>query len=307
MTLASSPPPPIPPASPARSRGALLSACWRLARFDKPVGTLLLLWPTAWALWLSAQGFPDPPRLLVFFLGVVLMRAAGCVLNDLADRRFDGAVKRTALRVLAQGELRVREAAGFAVALLLLAAVLLLFLNALAIGVALLAVVTAAAYPFFKRFFPVPQAVLGVAFGFGIPMAFADTLNALPLLAWIVWVANALWVLAYDTAYAMVDRDDDLQLSLKSSAITFGTWDWTAVAIAQLGFLLLMLVIPLMAPLGAIYLISWLAAVVLSWALLKRLRSRSREDSFWVFRRSHWVGAILWAGMAMDFALQALF
>ncbi|MGA1693667.1 MAG: 4-hydroxybenzoate octaprenyltransferase [Burkholderiaceae bacterium] len=307
MTLASSPPPPHPPSSQARSWGAGWSAYLRLARFDKPVGTLLLLWPTAWALWLAAQGFPDPPRLLVFLLGVVLMRAAGCVLNDLADRRFDGAVKRTAHRVLAQGELSVRAAAGFAVALLLLSAALLFFLNPLAIGVALLAVLTAAAYPFFKRFFPVPQAVLGVAFGFGIPMAFADTLNTLPVLAWLLWIANALWVLAYDTAYAMVDRDDDLQLSLKSSAIAFGDWDWAAVACAQMGFLLLMLTLPLMAPLGGIYLISWLAAVLLSWMLLKRLRSRSREDAFWVFRQSHWVGAILWVGMAMDLALQALF
>jgi 4-hydroxybenzoate polyprenyltransferase len=283
------------------------SAYWRLARFDKPVGTLLLLWPTAWGLWLAAQGFPDPPRLIVFLLGVVLMRAAGCVLNDLADRRFDGAVQRTAQRVLAQGALSVQQAARFALFLLLLSAGLLYFLTPLAIAMACLAVVTAAAYPFFKRFFPVPQAVLGVAFGFGIPMAFADTLHSIPPLAWVLWLANGLWVLAYDTAYAMVDRDDDVQLSLKSSAITFGSWDWTAVALAQTAFLLLMLAVPMMAPVGSLYLLSWLIAVVLSWRLLSRLRSRTREDCFWVFRQSHWVGAVLWVGMATDLAVQALF
>lgn len=293
----------VPPSTSSRAQA---SAYWRLARFDKPVGIWLLLWPTAWGLWLAAQGFPDPPRLLVFLLGVVLMRAAGCVLNDLADRRFDGAVKRTAQRVLVQGELSVRQALVFALVLLSLSASLLVFLEPLAVGFALLAVVTAALYPFFKRFFPIPQAVLGLAFGFGIPMAFADTHSAVPALAWLLWLANGLWVLAYDTAYAMVDREDDLRLSLRSSAITLGTWDWGAVALCQAGFLLLMLVVPMLAPLGEIYLLGWLLAVAWSWRLLSRLQSRSREDSFWVFRKSHWVGALLWAGMATDLAVQGL-
>jgi 4-hydroxybenzoate polyprenyltransferase len=292
---------------PQPSPRALASAYWRLARFDKPVGIYLLLWPTAWALWLAAQGFPDPPRLIVFLLGVVLMRAAGCVLNDLADRRFDGAVKRTSQRVLAQGELSVRQALAFAIVLLALAAALLVFLQLLAIAFACAAAATAAAYPFFKRFFPVPQAVLGLAFGFGIPMAFADTLGSVPAMAWLLWLANGFWVLAYDTAYAMVDRDDDLLLSLKSSAVTWGQWDWAAVALCQSAFLLLMLALPGCVPLGEVYLLSWLLAVAWSWVLLKRLQSRSREDCFWVFQRSHWVGVLLWAGMATDFALQALF
>jgi len=292
-----------PPSSPH----ALASAYWRLARFDKPVGIYLLLWPTAWALWLAAQGFPDPPRLIVFLLGVVLMRAAGCVLNDLADRRFDGAVKRTAQRVLAQGELSVRQALAFALVLLALAAALLVFLQPLVIVFALAAAATAAAYPFFKRFSPVPQVVLGLAFGFGIPMAFADTLGGVPALAWLLWLANGLWVLAYDTAYAMVDRDDDQRMSLQSSAITLGRWDWAAVALCQSAFLLLMLALPVWVPLGEVYLLSWLLAVAWSWVLLRRLQTRTREDCFWTFRQSHWVGALLWTGMATDFALQALF
>jgi 4-hydroxybenzoate polyprenyltransferase len=296
----------MPSVSSAPSLATKFSAYWRLARFDKPVGIWLLLWPTAWGLWLAAQGIPDPPRLLIFLLGVVLMRAAGCVLNDLADRRFDGAVKRTAQRVLAQGILSTRQAFAFALLLLFCSAGLLVFLKPLAVGLACLAAATAAAYPFFKRFFPVPQAVLGLAFGFGIPMAFADTLNAVPAVAWMLWLANGLWVLAYDTAYAMVDRDDDLRLSLKSSAITFGVWDWPAVALCQGCFLLVMLTLPAFVPLGEVYLLSWLLAVVWSWRLLRRLQSRTREDSFWVFRQSHWVGALLWAGMATDLAGQAL-
>ena len=168
----------------------------RLARFDRPVGTLLLLWPTLWALWLSAQGSPEPARLLVFVVGVVLMRAAGCVVNDIADRGFDRHVKRTAQRVLTTGELSVRQAAVFAAVLLGLSAALLFFLNPLAIALAVVAAVLAACYPLFKRFFPFPQLVLGLAFSFGIPMAYADTLGSIPLTAWLLFVGNLLWVLA---------------------------------------------------------------------------------------------------------------
>ncbi len=278
-------------------------AYWRLGRFDRPVGTWLLLWPTLWALWLSAQGVPDAMRLAVFVLGTFLMRAAGCVLNDLADRRFDGHVKRTAHRVLATGEVSVIGATLYAVVLLVASASLLVFLNDLARQYAFVAAFVAAAYPFFKRFFPYPQIVLGVAFGFGIPMAFADTLGEVPMIAWLVWALNLAWVVAYDTAYAMVDRDDDLRLGLKSSAISFGRFDWLAVVVLQTGFLAGMACLPLFFPLGPMYLAFWLATMAYGLILARLLRSRTREDSFYVFLKSHWLGALLWIGMAIDFGL----
>ncbi len=294
-----------PPQPSPRSKGwlAKAQAFWCLARFDKPVGFLLLLWPTWWGLWLAAEGLPDWPRLLVFTLGTVLMRAAGCVLNDLADRRFDGAVARTAQRRLATGEVSVPQAIVLALVLLAASASLLVYLNELARQYAYVAVFVAAAYPYFKRFFPMPQAILGIAFGFGIPMAFADTHGQVPLYAWGLWLANVAWSIAYDTAYAMVDREDDLKLGLRSSAITFGRADVLAVSLCQ-GFVLLVLfALPFVVPLGLAYSVAWVLAVVWSYRLLMRLRSRSREDSFWVFRQSHWVGALIWIGLALDFLL----
>jgi 4-hydroxybenzoate polyprenyltransferase len=242
-------------------------------------------------------------RLAVFVLGTFLMRAAGCVLNDLADRRFDGHVKRTAHRVLATGEVSVIGATLYAVVLLVASASLLVFLNDLARQYAFVAAFVAAAYPFFKRFFPYPQIVLGVAFGFGIPMAFADTLGEVPMIAWLVWALNLAWVVAYDTAYAMVDRDDDLRLGLKSSAISFGRFDWLAVVVLQTGFLAGMACLPLFFPLGPMYLAFWLATMAYGLILARLLRSRTREDSFYVFLKSHWLGALLWIGMAIDFGL----
>jgi len=282
-------------------------AYWRLARFDRPVGILLLLWPTLWGLWLAAQGLPDLPRLAVFVAGTVLMRAAGCVLNDLADRRFDGSVARTANRGLATGEVSVVGSLLFALALLLASASLLIFLNDLAQQFALVAAFTAAAYPYFKRFFPMPQAVLGVAFGFGIPMAFADTLGQVPPIAWVLWLGNVAWSIAYDTAYAMVDRDDDLRLGLRSSAITFGSYDVLAVSVCQAVMLASLAALPLSFHLGLPYAMGWVAASAYSEVLLRRLRSRSRQDSFYVFVASHRVGGLIWAGLAIDFGLQLLF
>lgn len=281
---------------------ARASAYWRLGRFDRPVGTWLLLWPTLWALWLSAQGVPDLPRLLVFVVGTFLMRAAGCVLNDLADRKFDGYVKRTAQRVLATGELSVAGAVVYALVLLAASASLLFFLNDLAKQFALVAAFLAAAYPFFKRFFPYPQVVLGMAFGFGIPMAFADTLGEVPPIGWWLWILNLAWVVAYDTAYAMVDRDDDLRLGLKSSAISFGQHDWTAVVMLQMVFLAGMAGLTLFFPLGAGYLIFCAIACFYGVFLARRLRSRTREDSLYVFLKSHWIGALLWLGMVVGLA-----
>nr|UOZ96493.1 4-hydroxybenzoate octaprenyltransferase [Cupriavidus sp.] len=286
----------------SESLRARASAYWRLGRFDRPVGTWLLLWPTLWALWLSAQGVPDLPRLVVFVVGTFLMRAAGCVLNDLADRNFDGYVKRTAQRVLATGEVSVAGAVVYALVLLAASASLLFFLNDLAKQYALIAAFLAAVYPFFKRFFPYPQVVLGMAFGFGIPMAFADTLGEVPPIGWWLWILNLAWVLAYDTAYAMVDRDDDLRLGLKSSAISFGQHDWTAVVVLQMAFLAGMAGLTWFFPLGVGYLIFCAIACFYGVFLARRLRSRTREDSLYVFLKSHWIGALLWLGMVVDLA-----
>jgi len=285
---------------------ARFDSYWRLARFDKPVGIWLLLWPTLWALWLAAQGLPDFPRLLVFVAGTVLMRAAGCVLNDIADRRFDGEVSRTSNRVLATGEVSLIEALLIALVLLGASASLLWYLNDLAAQYAYVAVFVAAVYPYFKRFFPMPQAVLGLAFGFGIPMAFADTHGQVASIAWWIMLGNFAWAIAYDTAYAMVDRDDDLRLGVRSSAIFFGRFDVAAVWALQAVFLALMLLVVWKTSVGWLYLIAWVLAVAWSIVLMRRLRSRRREDCFWVFQKSHWVGLLLWVGLALDFAAQNL-
>ena len=285
-----------------------LSLYLRLARFDRPVGTLLLLWPTLWALWLSAQGSPEPLRLLVFVVGVVLMRAAGCVVNDMADRRFDGHVKRTAQRVLTTGELSGRQAAGFAVILFGLSAGLLFFLNPLAIALAVVAALLAACYPLFKRFFPFPQLVLGLAFSFGIPMAYADTLGHIPSTAWLLFAGNLLWVLAYDTAYAMVDRDDDLRLGLHSSAIAFGRFDTLAVASSQALFLVCLGLVFYANGLGVMAWLGWFVACAYSLALVRPLGQRDRDSCFAVFAKSHRVGLILWLGLLLHYeSSRALF
>lgn len=283
---------------------AWCSAFWRLARFDRPVGIWLLWWPTAWALWLSAGGLPDWPRLLVFLAGTVLMRAAGCVLNDLADRRFDGHVQRTQARPLATGELRPREGVLAALVLLLGAAALLPALSAQALVWAWLAVAITAAYPFFKRFFPAPQAVLGLAFSCGIPMVYADTRGGVPIEAWLLVLGSLLWTIAYDTAYAMVDREDDLRLGLRSSAIWLGRWDVIGFGLLQAGFLALIAAVGVLQVLGpAFWLLGWLPAVLLAGFLTHRLRSRRREQCLAVFRQSHWVGGLLWLGMALSLQL----
>ncbi len=285
-----------------------LSLYLRLARFDRPVGTLLLLWPTLWALWLSAQGSPEPLRLLVFVVGVVLMRAAGCVVNDMADRRFDGHVKRTAQRVLTTGELSGRQATGFAAILFGLSASLLFFLNALAIALAVAAALLAVCYPLFKRFFPFPQLVLGLAFSFGIPMAYADTLGHIPSTAWLLFTGNLLWVLAYDTAYAMVDRDDDLRLGLQSSAIAFGRFDTLAVASSQALFLVCLGLVFYANGLGVMAWLGWFVACAYSLVLVRPLGQRDRDSCFAVFAKSHRVGLILWLGLLLHYeSSRALF
>jgi len=281
-----------------------LSLYSRLARFDKPIGTLLLLWPTLWALWLAAGGFPEILRLVVFLLGTFLMRSAGCVINDIVDRDFDVHVKRTQDRVLTSGKIYLWEAIAVAVVLLSGAAFLLLFLNDLAIQYAFCALFVAVIYPFFKRFFAMPQAMLGVAFGFGIPMAFADTLGFVPTMGWVLFVGNFFWTIAYDTAYAMVDRDDDIKVGMRSSAISFGRFDVLAVALSYAIFMWCMLIVGQSLP-GAgsahiIYWIGWLVTAVYCAYLTWRLRTRDRDDCFVVFRANNYVGMPIWLSLTLQ-------
>lgn len=280
-----------------------LSLYGRLARVDKPIGTLLLLWPTLWALWIAADGFPDFSRLIIFLLGTFLMRSAGCVLNDIADRRFDDKVKRTKERVLASGKIFLWEAVLVASVLLAAAAGLLFFLNDLAIQFAFTAAFVAAIYPYCKRFFAIPQAILGIAFGFGVLMAFADTQGQVPGIAWILFIGNFFWAIAYDTAYAMVDRDDDLKIGVRSSAIAFGRFDVIAVGTSYAIFLWCMAVVGQSLP-GAgshwIYWLGWLITAALCGLFTLRIRSRDRDDCFAVFRANNYVGIPLWIAIVFQ-------
>ncbi len=268
-------------------------------RLDKPIGILLLAWPTLWALWLSGAGVPDPMVFWIFVLGVVLMRSAGCVINDYADRHFDPHVERTKNRPLAAGQVSENEALSLAAGLALLSFLLILPLrNNLVIGLSFAAVFLAVSYPFTKRFLAVPQAYLGVAFGFGIPMSYAAQLNFVPLDAWLLMLANVFWAMAYDTEYAMVDRADDLKIGIKTSAITFGQRDVAAV-MACYGLTLLTL-----AWVGArLHLGLWFAAGLVAaagvaayhWTLI---RDRDPARCFKAFLHNNWFGGAVFAGIA---------
>jgi len=281
-----------------------LSLYSRLARFDKPIGTLLLLWPTLWALWLADGGFPDVSRLAVFVLGTFLMRSAGCVINDIADRKFDIHVKRTRDRVLTSGRIYLWEAVSVALILLLCAAILLLFLNDLAIQYAFTALFLALVYPYFKRFFSIPQAVLGVAFSFGILMAFADTQGQVPAVAWMLFIANFFWTMAYDTIYAMVDRDDDIKLGVRSSAISFGRFDVLAVSVFYTLFMVCLLVVGQSLPGPGsghwVYWFGWLITTGICAILTWKIRNRDREDCFAVFRANNYVGLPIWIALVLQ-------
>jgi 4-hydroxybenzoate polyprenyltransferase len=275
----------------------------RLARIDKPIGTLLLLWPTLWALWLAADGFPEISRLAVFVLGTFLMRSAGCVLNDIADRKFDHQVKRTKGRVLTSGQVYLWEAVMVALALLGASALLLLFLNDLAVQYAFTAAFVAAAYPYFKRFFAIPQAILGIAFGFGILMAFADTRGTIPPTAWVMFIGNFFWTMAYDTIYAMVDRDDDLKVGIRSSAIAFGRFDLAAVAGCYAIFLWCMAVVGQSLAAGQAHWAYWtgwaITAGLCGW-LTWRIRHRDRDACFAAFLANNVVGIPLFVAIAIQ-------
>ena len=275
-----------------------------LTRLDKPVGTLLLLWPTLTALWIAADGAPNAMLVAIFVAGTFLMRSAGCAINDAADARFDAHVKRTANRVVARGLVSQREAIAVAVALAIGAAVLLPFLNAAAVQLAFIAVAIAATYPLAKRFIPIPQLYLGVAFSFGIPMAFAAVLGTVPVIGWLLMLANAFWVLAYDTEYAMVDRDDDLRLGIKSSAIFFGRFDIAAVMASYGAFLALLVVIGRMTGAGWPFYAGCAIAAALAAYHFVLIRTRSRDGCLRAFRHNNWVGLAVFAGTALDYAFR---
>ena len=273
----------------------------KLMRLDKPIGILLLLWPTLWGLWLSSGGSPAPVVLVVFVLGVVLMRSAGCIVNDFADRNFDRHVERTKDRPLAARLISPREALLVAAGLALLAFLLVIQLNALVIQLSMVALALAIIYPFLKRVFPLPQAWLGVAFGFGIPMAYAAHQNQVTPLAWILLVANIFWAIAYDTAYAMVDRNDDMKLGLKSSAILFGRFDVAGVMVFHALFLSCMGYVGYSAHYGACYFAGVAVATGVIIYQYRLIRERRREACFKAFLMNNYVGGAIWIGIVADF------
>jgi 4-hydroxybenzoate polyprenyltransferase len=275
----------------------------KLMRLDKPIGILLLLWPTLWALWLSADGRPYWAIVLIFVLGTALMRSAGCVLNDIADAGFDAHVARTRERPLARGALPRKEALVLALVLALLAFLLVLFLNPLTIALSFAALFLAASYPYTKRFFALPQAYLGVAFGFGIPMAFAAQTGEVPPLAWALLAANIFWSLAYDTEYAMVDREDDLRIGIRTSAITFGRYDVAAVMGCYVAMLAILIAVGLLRALGPAYYAGLAVAGGLMIYHYTLIRGRDRMACFRAFQHNNWVGAAIFAGIVLDYLL----
>ncbi|MDN5924359.1 MAG: 4-hydroxybenzoate octaprenyltransferase [Xanthomonadales bacterium] len=275
-----------------------------LMRMDRPVGALLLLWPTLWALWLAAGDFPPISLLVIFVLGVFVMRSAGCVINDFADRKLDPQVQRTVARPIAAGRISPRRALLVFFCLLLLALVLVLFTNALTIKLSLVGVALAVIYPFCKRVTHLAQVVLGAAFGWSIPMAFAAVTNTLPALCWLLFLANILYSTIYDTQYAMVDRDEDIKAGSKSTAILFADADLPIIGVLMAVFVLAMALVGSRAQLSWPYWPALLVAVALLVWQLWIMRDRSREHCFAAFRNNIWVGGVLWAGILLALALR---
>ncbi len=288
----------------ARRLSDRLALYAQLTRLDRPIGTLLLLWPTLAALWLASEGRPRALHVAIFVLGTFLTRSAGCAINDVADRDFDRRVKRTAQRVVATGAVRPREAIAVAAALGLAAALLLLPLNALTLALALVGVLVAIAYPLFKRFFPLPQAALAVAFSFGIPMAFAAVRAHVPAIAWWLFAANLFWVVAYDTEYAMVDRDDDLKIGVRSSAILFARADVAAVMLCYGAYLALLLPVGLRIDARWPFYLGWSIAAAIAVYHFTLIRGRERESCLRAFRHNQWLGAAVFGGIALEYALR---
>jgi 4-hydroxybenzoate polyprenyltransferase len=277
----------------------------RLLRLDRPIGILLLLWPTLWGLWIAGGGRPDPKTVLIFVLGTVLMRSAGCAVNDFADRKFDPYVARTRDRPLAAGKISAGEALGLGAALALIAFLLILPLGPLVVALSMVAALLAGSYPFTKRFFPLPQAYLGLAFGFGIPMAFAALTGAVPALAWVLLTANVFWSIAYDTEYAMVDREDDLKIGIKTAAITFGRFDVVAVMASHAIFLGLLVAAGASLGRGALWFGGLFVAACLAAYQLRLIHDRDPRRCFKAFLHNNWVGAAVFAGIALDYLMRA--
>ena len=278
-----------------------LDAYEKLMRLDKPIGILLLLWPALWGLWFASPYIQRAEIVLIFVMGTVLMRSAGCVINDYADRDIDPQVKRTANRPLAARRVTPKEALVLAGVLALLAFGLVLFLNKLTIALSFAALLLAATYPFTKRFFPLPQAYLGIAFGFSIPMAFAAYQNTVPPLAWVLLAANIFWAIAYDTEYAMVDRDDDMKLNLKSSALLFGVFEVAVVMLCHGIFIAVMGGVGVWQKLGLIYFLGLALALTLIALQFHLIKTRERERCFKAFMNNNWVGAVIFGGLALDY------
>ncbi len=276
----------------------------RLMRLDKPIGILLLLWPMLWGLWFAAQGFPDIPILAIFIMGTILMRSAGCVMNDFADRNIDPHVERTKTRPMATGLVSSKEALLLAAGLSLVAFILILPLNLLTILLSVPALFLAASYPFTKRFFAMPQAYLGVAFSFGIPMAFAAQTGALPSIVWILMLANLFWVIAYDTAYAIVDKPDDLKIGIKTSAITFGKYDVLGVMVCHALFIVLMGYIGQLQEMGMAYYAGLIVSAGLMLYQYTLIRNRDRALCFKAFLHNNYVGMTVFVGIALDFLIR---
>lgn len=282
-----------------------LAGYWVLVRADRPIGIYLLLWPALWALWIAAAGIPPLWILLVFVLGTALMRSAGCAINDFADRDFDGRVARTAQRPLATGRVSPREAVGVFVLLSLVAFALVLTLNVKTIAHSFIAVALAALYPFTKRYTHMPQLVLGMAFGWAVPMAFTAIQNDIPPQAWVLFAATVVWALIYDTMYAMVDREDDLKVGIRSTAILFGRWDRLIIALLQLLMLGLLLKVGMMAGRGSVYFVGLGGGATLFVYQQWLIRGRDREACFKAFLNNHYFGLLVFAGLFVDYLLDA--
>ncbi|MFZ6800627.1 4-hydroxybenzoate octaprenyltransferase [Undibacterium sp. Di24W] len=280
---------------------ARLSLYFKLIRLDKPIGILLLLWPTLAALWIASNGQPNWHYLFIFTLGTILMRSAGCAINDFADRDFDKHVKRTAERPLTSGKIRSWEAVAVAAVLAVISFLLILPLNTLTKQLSVVALIVAGSYPYFKRFFAIPQAYLGIAFGFGIPMAFAAVNNSIPNEAWLMLLANVFWAVAYDTEYAMVDRDDDLKIGIKTSAITFGRWDVAAVVLCYALALLLNIYCGWRLGLGWWGLGGAVVAAAIAIYHYSLIKERDRMLCFAAFRHNNWLGAALFFGVFFNY------
>ncbi len=276
----------------------------RLMRLHRPIGTLLLLWPTLWALFIAARGMPGLYALFAFSLGTLLMRSGGCAINDWADRDFDGAVKRTRDRPLAAGRIAPWEAVMLFVVASLLALPLVFPFGPLTWLLAVVAACLAASYPFFKRFFAIPQAYLGIAFGFGIPMAFAAVQDTVPPAAWLLLIGNIFWAIAYDTEYAMVDRDDDLKIGIKTSAITFGRFDVLAVMLCYLVSFAIMLAVGWEYGLRTWFIAGLGVAAACAFYHYTLIRERERTGCFTAFLHNNWLGAAIFAGIALDYAFR---